>query len=176
MRPRWRRAVSTLVAAGVLVVGCPTVASADEPPAGATATVAVTGDVRDPTTLTLDRLRAFPPQTVSATFRSDAGQQWHTYVGALLFDVVTAADPTVDPGRKHPLLAVTIVATGADGYTAAVTWGEIAPDFAATPVLVAYDEDGNPLDRPRLVVSGDAEGARYVKDLTELRVVNLAPR
>ena len=42
-------------------------------------------------------------------------------------------------------------------------------------MLVAYIEDGQPLDRPRLVVPGDVEGARYVGDLTELRVVRLAP-
>ena len=35
-------------------------------------------------------------------------------------------------------------------------------------------EDGNPLDQPRLVVPDDLGGARYVKDLTDLRVVNLA--
>ena len=44
-----------------------------------------------------------------------------------------------------------------------------------SPVLVAYVEDGQPLDRPTLVVPGDVEGARYVSELTELRVVDLAP-
>lgn len=31
------------------------------------------------------------------------------------------------------------------GYSAAVVWGEISPDFAATPVLVAYIETITPL-------------------------------
>ncbi len=39
---------------------------------------------------------------------------------------------------------------------------------------MAYTEDGNSLDQPRLVFPDDLGGARYVKDLTDLRVVNLA--
>jgi DMSO/TMAO reductase YedYZ molybdopterin-dependent catalytic subunit len=143
-------------------------------PPGDADTVSVTGDVRHPMTLTLDALRAYPPRTQSVTFESSAGAQTHTYEGAALLDVVTAADPSVDAGEKHPLLAFTILATGADGYSAAVSWGEISPDLAATPVIVADTEDGEPLEQPRLVVPGDVEGARYVSDLTELRVVNLA--
>jgi len=42
-------------------------------------------------------------------------------------------------------------------------------------MLVAYTEDGLPLGQPRLVVPGDLEGARYVRDLVDLRVANLAP-
>ena len=54
-----------------------------------------------------------------------------------------------------------------------VSFGELSPDFAATPVLVAYTEDGQPLDTPRLVVPGDAKGGRYVSGLTDLKVVDL---
>jgi DMSO/TMAO reductase YedYZ molybdopterin-dependent catalytic subunit len=136
-------------------------------------TVAVTGAVHHPTTLTMDGLRALPAQTQTVTYGSDDGQQFHTYVGVTLADVVTAADPIVDGARKHPLLPVTVVATGADGYTAAFAWGELAPELARTPVLVAYTEDGQPLERATVVVPGDHEGARYVHDLTELRVVDL---
>ena len=82
--------------------------------------------------------------------------------------------PNVDANAKHPLLPVAVLAIGADGYCAAVAWREIAPDLTATPVLVAYTEDGQPLDQPRLVVPGDVKGARYVSSLAELRLVNLA--
>jgi hypothetical protein len=89
---------------------------------------------------------------------------------------VTAADPAVDPGRKHPSLPLTILVTGADGYAAALSRGEISPDLAAAPVLIAYAEDDHPLDRPRLVVPGDVEGARDVSDLVDVRVVDLTAR
>jgi DMSO/TMAO reductase YedYZ molybdopterin-dependent catalytic subunit len=162
---RW---VWVITAALALPVSLPGLAAADP------GTVSVAGDVRHPLALTLDALRAYPPQTQSVAFGTDTGPQAHVYEGAALADVVTAAEPAVEPGRKHPLLPFTILAIGVDGYSAAVSWGEMSPDLAAKPVLVAYTEDGRPLDQPRLVVPGDVEGARYVSDLVELRVVDLA--
>ncbi|MET0454662.1 MAG: molybdopterin-dependent oxidoreductase [Mycobacterium sp.] len=158
----------TLAAVLLLAVAvmCPGVALADP------TTVAVSGDVGRPATLTLDALRAYPSHTQAVAFESSAGPQAHTFDGALLFDVVTAAEPTVDPTRHSPLVAFTILAIGADDYRAAVAWAEIAPDFAGTQVLVAHTEDGKPLDRPRLVVPGDVKGGRYVSGLTELRVID----
>jgi DMSO/TMAO reductase YedYZ molybdopterin-dependent catalytic subunit len=167
------RVTGLLAAAAVLVAGPVAVSHADGPPLAGTATMAVTGDVHHPTTMTIDALRALPPHTQSVTFGTDTGSQSHTYVGAALTDIVAAADPKVDAADKHPLLPFTILAIGADGYTTAVSWGEIAPELAATPVLVAYTQDEVPLDEPRLVVPGDIEGARYVNQLTELRIVDL---
>jgi hypothetical protein len=46
--------------------------------------------------------------------------------------------------------------------------------MAPKPPMVAYAEDGNPLEQPRLVVPADTDGARYVRDLLDLQVVNLA--
>jgi DMSO/TMAO reductase YedYZ molybdopterin-dependent catalytic subunit len=174
-----RRLVQCLVAAAVFVAGSSATANADDPSpttAAASGTVAVTGDVRTPKTLTVDEIRALPPRTQPVTFESSLGPQSHTYVGTALSDVVTPAIPDVDESAKRPLLSVAILAIGSDGYSAAVGWAETAPDLTATPVLVAYTQDGQPLDQPRLVVPGDLEGARYVSNLIELRLVNLAHR
>ena len=165
MRPTFVRVTVGLAASLALLSVCTATATA----AGA---VDVTGDVRNPTILSIDALRGLPSQTQAVTFQSDQGAQSHTYIGVPLFGIVTAAVPVVD--SPHASLSVVVVATGADGYSAAVSWGEISPEFAATPVLVAYTEDGHELDRPRLAVPGDVKGGRYVSDLTELRVVNLA--
>jgi hypothetical protein len=73
------------------------------------------------------------------------------------------ADPTVDVSAKNPTLSLAIRATGVDGYTVALARPEISPGFTASSVLVAYTEDDEPLDRPRLVVPGDLKGGRYVK-------------
>ena len=170
MKSLLRTLLVVSVSAG-LVVGCSGVAHADGPTR--TAAVAVTGDVRNPRSFTIDELRAFPPETKSVTFESDSGSQSHTFVGALLDDVVSVADPVVDVSAKNATLSMAIRATGMDGYTVAVAWPEIPPDFTATPVLVAYTEDDQPLDRPRLVVPGDLKGGRYVSDLVELRVIDL---
>jgi DMSO/TMAO reductase YedYZ molybdopterin-dependent catalytic subunit len=161
----------------MLTGGLSGIARADQPApddAQLTGTVQVSGDVRAPTMFTLDALRALPARTESVTFGTDAGPQSHTYAGCQLDALITATDPNVDVAAKHPLLTVTVLATGADGYAAAVAWAEIAPTLSARPALVAYTEDGKPLPQPRLVLPGDIEGARYVSDLTDLRVVNLA--
>lgn len=134
--------------------------------------VAVSGNVANPTTLTLDDLRGLPQSTEAVVFESSQGVQQHTYDGAALRDIVDAAAPSVDADAKNPLLTVAIVGVGSDGYAATVAWGEISPDFAATDVLVAHTEDGVALEQPRLVVPGDVKGGRYVSDLVELRIVD----
>lgn len=166
----------------LLVAGCSTatdtVTDADTSTALSTTAsstageVAVSGDVDNPTTLTLDDLRGLPQSTEAVVFESSQGVQQHTYDGAALRDIVDAAAPSVDADAKNPLLTVAIVGVGSDGYAATVAWGEISPDFAATDVLVAHTEDGVALEQPRLVVPGDVKGGRYVSDLVELRIVD----
>ena len=64
--------------------------------------------------------------------------------------------------------------TGADGYAATPACADFSPELAARPAVVAYAEDGKPLGQPRVVVPADLSGARYVRDLIDLCVVNLA--
>lgn len=77
--------------------------------------------------------------------------------------------------KKSDLLSFAILAVGADGYQAAVSYSEISPNFANKDVLVAVNEDGKPLSRPRLVVPSDVKGGRYVHDLIGLHVSRLTP-
>jgi DMSO/TMAO reductase YedYZ molybdopterin-dependent catalytic subunit len=137
-------------------------------------TVMVTGDVNTRAAFTMDGLRALPSRTDAVTFNTKAGPESHTYTGCSLDAVVTQAQPVGDAAAKHPLLSLAILATGADGYSAALAWGEVSESMAPKPPMVAYAEDGNPLEQPRLVVPADTDGARYVRDLAELQVVNLA--
>ncbi len=140
-------------------------------PAGA---VVISGAVRQPVTLSLDQLRAYPPRTQAVTFGSAKGQESHTYQGAALTDVMAKVDVVTTPAVKNPQLRLAVVASGSDGYQAVVSWGEFSPDFAAIPILLAYTEDGQPLSAPRLVVPGDKKGGRYVSGLTGLKVVDLS--
>ncbi len=134
----------------------------------------VSGAVRQPVTLSLDALRAYPPRTQAVSFGSAKGQESHTYQGAALTDVMAKVDVVMAPAVKNPQLRLAVVASGADGYEAVVSWGEFSPDFGAFPVLLAYTEDGQPLSAPRLVVPGDKKGGRYVSGLTGLKVVDLS--
>jgi hypothetical protein len=75
---------------------------------------------------------------------------------------------------KNDQLSFAVLAVGADGYTAAVAYGDVSADFGNRGLLVALNEDGKALERPRLVVPGDVEGGRFGSDLLELKVVRLA--
>lgn len=61
-----------------------------------------------------------------------------------------------------------MLAGSGDGYQAVIAWGEIDPDFGNQPILVAYEQDGKPLDGLQLIVPDDAHGGRYVSGLVNL--------
>lgn len=70
-------------------------------------------------------------------------------------------------------MTAAVVVTGVDGYSAALSWGEVSPTLSAHPPLVAWSEDGRRLERARLVLPDDIGGARYVRDVVSVRVVQL---
>lgn len=173
MKRGWR-ATLALVAVIGLIAGCAASANAEPRPAeDAPGALRIVGDAENPDSMSPQELRTLPAQTQTVTFDTKNGPQRHTYVGPRLIDVLELSGVTGDSTDEHAHLAAAVVVTGADGYTAAVAWGEISPVFAESPVLVAHTEDGEDLDRPRLVVPGDIKGGRHVSDLTELRFVNL---
>lgn len=133
----------------------------------------ISGAVQNPGAVTADRLRAYAVQTRAVTFDSSQGKQSHEYQGAVLADLIADAHPITDKSAKNPELRLAVLATGSDGYQAVVAWAEFGRDFATTPILVAYTEDGHALPGPRLVVPNDTKGGRYVSNLTDLRVVDL---
>jgi DMSO/TMAO reductase YedYZ molybdopterin-dependent catalytic subunit len=129
-------------------------------------TFTVNGDVRHRLSLTMRDLRTrFPGHTEHVTFTSGTGTEHHTYRGALLTDVVTAAAPRFDASAHNDALGFAVTARGTDNYVAALSWGEIDPEFGGTKALLAYAQDHKPLPRPRLVVPGDLKGGRYVSDV-----------
>lgn len=166
-----------VVALGVLaalLVGVPTWTGA----AGATdapGAFVVDGDVRHPLLLDGADLRQRPSQTVTAGFVSGSGPETHTWVGVPLLDVLEEAEPVLLAVFKNPELRLTVTVTASDGYRVALAYGELDPGFGAQPALLAYEQDGEPLDRsaaagPRLVLPGDERGGRYVSGITAITV------
>lgn len=133
----------------------------------------IEGQFLNPIALNADDLRKnYTPKTVDVTFLSGTDSVTTTYTGVLLWDIVSSAQPNFNADVKNDKLSMFIVATGTDGYQAVIAWGEIDPDFGNQPILVAYEEKGQPLsdkDAPfRLVVPGDGHGGRYVSHLVSL--------
>jgi hypothetical protein len=62
--------------------------------------------------------------------------------------------------------------TGADGYTALIALGEIAPQFEGKKVLLDHEMNGFSLPGRalRLIVPGDGLGGRSVRDVVRIDV------
>jgi len=161
-----RRAVIRWGLAAALLAGLPApVAAQDGTPPG----LAIQGRVEHPRTLALADLKALPPVTIEVEHAHERDSQRHTFTGALLWPLLTAAGPVDDAG-KRTFLQHTVLARGQDGYAVALAVGELDPNFEGKQVLIAYAEDGSPLPGLRLVVPADTRGGRSVHDLVAIEV------
>jgi hypothetical protein len=128
--------------------------------------VAVTGMVSHGGKIDLAALKQV---TFSGSFNSMSGRQTHRWTGPLLLDVLDKAGMTDAPGKRTHMQHV-ILATGTDGYAAAIALGEIDPKGEGKQVIVALTQDGAPMKAPRLMVPQDASLTRCVHDLATLDV------
>ena len=131
--------------------------------------LAIQGRVEHSRTLALADLQALPPVTVEVEHAHERDAQRHTFTGALLWPLLTAAGPVDEPG-KRTFLQHTVLARGQDGYAVALAVGELDPNFEGKQVLIAYAQDGKPLPGLRLVVPADTRGGRSVHDLVAIEV------
>jgi hypothetical protein len=126
----------------------------------------------DSVILDASRLAALPRETVRGR---DHGRD-AIFEGTPLRAVLTLAGVRTD-SLRGPSLADVLVAEAADGYRVAIALTELSPDLGARAMLVADRRDGAPLaatEGPlRLVVATDERQARWIRQLTTLRVVRL---
>jgi DMSO/TMAO reductase YedYZ molybdopterin-dependent catalytic subunit len=144
-------------------------AQATAPGQPAAARVVLSGQVQHPRTLDMAELQAMPPTQVQVAYSTSHGAQSTTYTGALLWTLLEAAVPVDEPGG-HTHLRHTLLARGQDGYTVAVSMGELDPHMEGKQVIIAYAQDGKPLPALRLVVPGDSHAGRGVRDLAAIEV------
>jgi len=120
-----------------------------------------------------------PVTTETATYAAGGTLVSDAYTGITLRNLLDAAGGADVTASKNDILSKFVVATGADGYKAAFSLGEIDPKFGDQPVLVAYSDTAGQLGAQgsqglaRMVVPGDHAGGRYVSDLVELHVGSL---
>jgi DMSO/TMAO reductase YedYZ molybdopterin-dependent catalytic subunit len=165
----------TTAAAATSHLTRPAVARAAAPAAAARLTVVVDGAVAHPLRLTFAALRAYPRHAERVRYRTSTGPETHTFRGALLYDVLQAAQPTFDPNVKNDQLRYAILVKASDGYEATLSWAEIDPDYADRQVLLAYNQDNAPLDfqGAHLTVPGDTYGGRYVYGVFSITLVKV---
>ncbi|MFI6598599.1 molybdopterin-dependent oxidoreductase [Nonomuraea sp. NPDC050536] len=155
-------------ASAAVIAGPYSTQRTDAPP------VKVRGEVDQPRSFSMDRLRALPQHTVRVRYQTSHGAEKHTFTGPLLADVLALAKPRIDTEAKNAQLRLFVTATGSDGYRATVAWAELDAGFSGKKVLLAVAQDGKKLDKegPRLVVPGDVKGGRYVSGVVRLYVGN----
>jgi DMSO/TMAO reductase YedYZ molybdopterin-dependent catalytic subunit len=118
-----------------------------------------------------ERLAALPRVTQRVGSMTGRGEQQNDWTGPLLWEVLGASGMLngATP-REQAHLAVRI--TGADGYAAVISLGEISPQLADRPILLADELNGAPLPDHslRLIVPGDRLGARSVRDVVRIDI------
>lgn len=133
----------------------------------------VTGAVKQPLTLTAYDLAKMP----RATVRTMNNGMETVYEGVWLNQVLKKAGVPQGSELRDKALAGYVLAEAQDGYQVVFSLGELDPSFIDNEILLADTADGKPLfgaqGRFRLVVPKDKPGARSVRMLTKLEVVQL---
>ena len=140
-------------------------------------TIAVTGAVQSPLTLTVADLEAYPAETVDITYTAGGEREDHSFTGTSLLGLIDAAGLDVPGDACNPLLSHYVVVTATDGYQVVLSGGKPNPNVGNAPVLLAWEQDGAALDADnapaRLVVPGDIRGGRYISGVISVEVVAL---
>jgi hypothetical protein len=121
--------------------------------------------------LSLERIATLPRVTQRVGFATGRGEQLNEWTGPLLWNVLGASG-IVDGASPREQAHLAVRVTGADGYAAVIALGEISPQFADRPILLADHLNGAPLPAGalRLVVPGDRVGGRSVRDVVRIEV------
>jgi DMSO/TMAO reductase YedYZ molybdopterin-dependent catalytic subunit len=133
----------------------------------------VTGAVKQPLTLSAEDLAKMPRATVKAT----SNGMETVYDGVWLFEILKKAGVPQGGELRGKALASYVLAEAQDGYQVLFSLGELDPSFIDNQILLADTANGKPLfgaqGRFRLVVPHDKPGARSVRMLTKIEVVQV---
>ena len=139
----------------------------------AAVSIQVSGAVKEPLTLTADDLARMP----RSSLKTASNGMETTYEGVWLHEVLKRAGAPQGPTLRGKALAGYVLAEAQDGYQVVFSLAELDPAFIDNQILLADTASGKPLfganGRFRLVVPKDKPGARSVRMLTRLEVVQL---
>jgi DMSO/TMAO reductase YedYZ molybdopterin-dependent catalytic subunit len=129
----------------------------------------ISGDVQKPMTVTAADLAAMPRITVTVAAV--------TYGGVLLDDVLKRAGVPTSSSLRGKALTTYILVEAQDGYQVVFSLGELDPSVTDNQIVLADSSDGKPLAETegpfRLVIPTDKLGARSVRMLRRLRIVQV---
>lgn len=100
-----------------------------------------------------------------------------TFEGVALKAVMEKAGVEFGHSMRGKRLASCLLVEAADGYRAVIALPEIDPDFTDKQVVLAYLQDGKPLDAKagpyRIVIPDEKRMARWVRQVTTLKIVDV---
>ncbi len=135
--------------------------------------VQVTGDVKEALTLSAADLARMP----RATVRTNSNGMETVYEGVWLHDVLKQAGVPQGAELRGKALSTYVLAEAQDGYQVLFSLGELDPAFIDNEILLADTANGKALfgaqGRFRLVVPKDKPGARSVRMLTRIEIVQV---
>ncbi|MGO9240942.1 MAG: molybdopterin-dependent oxidoreductase [Bryobacteraceae bacterium] len=121
-------------------------------------------------TLTLADLARLPQHTVTTTAHGAPV----TFQGVLLADVLAKVALPLGDKFHHTVASYYLAVEAQDGYQAVFAWAELDPTFMDKAIYLVTSRDGQPLparDGPfQLVVPGEKRAARWVRQVTALRI------
>jgi DMSO/TMAO reductase YedYZ molybdopterin-dependent catalytic subunit len=99
------------------------------------------------------------------------------YEGVWLHEILKKAGLPVGEALRGKMLTTYVLAEAQDGYQVVFSLGEVDPALGDTPILVADKANGKALFGEngafRIVVPRDKRGARSVRMLTKIEVVQV---
>jgi hypothetical protein len=100
-----------------------------------------------------------------------------TFEGVTLGAVLEKAGVGLGESLRGKRLAWCLLVEAADGYRAAMALPEIDPAFTDKQIVLAFLRNGKPLDEKegpyRIVIPGEKRMARWVRQVTALKIVDL---
>ena len=139
----------------------------------ATSSISVTGAIAKPFTLTTADLAQMPRVMVTM---SNGGIETR-YEGVWMHEILKRASVPLGEALRGKALATYVIAEAQDGYQVVFSVGELDPAMTNAEILVADTSNGKPLFGDngtfRLVIPNDKRGARSVRMLTKLEIVQL---
>jgi hypothetical protein len=122
-------------------------------------------------TLTAAQIANAPHITVNASDHSIAVQ----FEGVPLSALLSLAGIQLGDAMRGHRMTEALLVEAADGYKVVFALAESDPAFATREIIVADKRDGKPLDAKedplRIVAPGDKRPARWVRQVTTLRIV-----
>ncbi len=123
------------------------------------------------TTLTAAQIAALPHLTVTGSDHGTAA----TFEGVPLATLLGMAGVQLGDKLRGPRMTEVLLVEATDGYKVVFALAELNPAFASGEIILADKRDGKPLDTKegpfRVVVPGDERPARWVRQVTTLKIV-----